>query len=84
MLRIVSVRNDVQMAVRLPARTVERVDVIVGVQGTSRAEVVRVALEAYLYRLECEADAAAYEDAPLTGAEVAAAGADDWSGTPPW
>ena len=74
----------VQIAVRLPDELLERLDRLAA--GTeSRSEVVRRAIEAYLYRKACEADAAAYERAPLSDAELSMA--DDpagWDATPAW
>jgi Arc/MetJ-type ribon-helix-helix transcriptional regulator len=75
----------VQVAVRLEADQVERVDRLVRALHTSRSDVIRRALELYLYRLECERDARVYEREPFTDAELALA--DDgqaWKGTPAW
>lgn len=77
--------TTVQVAVRLPAEQVERIDQIVGALHSSRSGVIRRALELYLYRLECERDACAYEQHGLTDVELALA--DDpeaWKGTPAW
>jgi hypothetical protein len=52
---------------------------------SSRSNVIRRALEMYLYRLECEHDARVYEEQPLTHTELGMV--DDekaWEGTPPW
>lgn len=73
--------TTVQVAVRLPAEQLARIDRL----GRSRSDVIRRALETYLYRLECERDARAYEEQPLTDAELSLA--DDprgWKPTPAW
>lgn len=74
-----------QVAVRLPERLVREVDDVAQRLQSSRSELIRTALEQYLYRLACEHDAAVYERTPLTEAELALA--DDpegWSPTPQW
>ena len=74
-----------QLAVRLPDELVDRLDALVPTTHTSRSEAVRRAIELYLYRLACEADARQYEGRPLTDAELALADdRDGWSDTPPW
>lgn len=60
-----------QVAVRLPKSQVDRVDELVGSLHESRSEVIRRALELYLYRLECERDARRYEEMPLSDEELA-------------
>jgi Arc/MetJ-type ribon-helix-helix transcriptional regulator len=75
----------VQVAVRLPAEQVEAIDALVGRSHGSRSDVIRRALELYLYRLACERDAQRYAELPLTESELALA--DDqrgWSATPAW
>ncbi len=60
-------------------------DRIVGALHTSRSDVIRRALEMYLYRLACEHDARAYERTPLTDAELALTDdPESWEGTPAW
>jgi metal-responsive CopG/Arc/MetJ family transcriptional regulator len=74
-----------QVAVRLPAELVDRLDALVPVTHPSRSEAVRRAIELYLYRLACEQDARTYEELHLTDAELALA--DDpggWRETPQW
>lgn len=74
-----------QVAIRLSKDQVTRLDRAARGLRESRSEVVRRALELYLYRLECERDARAYQSAPLSDAELALA--DDpkaWKGTPAW
>jgi Arc/MetJ-type ribon-helix-helix transcriptional regulator len=75
----------IQVAVRLPAEQVAAIDALIGRSHGSRSEVIRRALELYLYRLACEGDAQRYADLPLTDTELALA--DDergWSATPAW
>jgi predicted transcriptional regulator len=74
-----------QVAVRLPESLVREVDDVAGRLHSSRSDVIRRALEQYLYRLACERDAAVYEMKPLSDAELALADATDgWSQTPQW
>ena len=74
-----------QVAVRLPDRMVDEIDDVAGAQHATRSEVIRKALELYIYRLACERDAAAYQGQPLTDAElVLADDPDAWSPTPEW
>jgi metal-responsive CopG/Arc/MetJ family transcriptional regulator len=73
-----------QVAVRLPEELVARIDLVVE-PNSSRSEVIRKAIEAYLYLKACEADAEVYARLPLTDKELALA--DDpevWSTAPPW
>lgn len=74
-----------QVAVRLPEELLEKIDRLVGPLHASRSDVIRRAIELYLYRLACEVDAKAYERSALSDAELALA--DDpegWKGTPAW
>lgn len=74
-----------QIAVRLPTDDLAAVDALVPDRHRSRSDVIRRALELYLYRMACENDAAAYERQPLTDDELALG--DDpsaWETTPPW
>lgn len=74
-----------QVAVRLPDELVERIDRIVGAAHASRSDVIRRAVELYLYRIDCERDVRRYESEPLTEAELALADdPDGWRGTPKW
>ena len=74
-----------QIAVRLPDEVVVGLDRLAGESGSNRSDVVRRALEAYLYRAACERDAAIYAAQPLTESEVALADdPDGWSTTAPW
>ena len=75
----------IQVAVRLPEEQVQAIDALVEHGHRSRSEVIRRALDLYLYRLACERDAQRYAELPLTDAELALA--DDergWSATPAW
>jgi Arc/MetJ-type ribon-helix-helix transcriptional regulator len=72
-----------QLAVRLPDEVIRQLDALVPAAHQSRSEVVRRAIELYLYRLACERDARVYERLPLTDAELSLV--DDpnaWRDTP--
>jgi predicted transcriptional regulator len=74
-----------QVAIRLSREQAARLDRAARGLRETRSEVVRRAVELYLYRLECEHDARVYQGAPLDDAELAFA--DDpkaWKGTPSW
>ena len=74
-----------QVAVRLPASLVREVDDVAERLRSSRSDVIRIAVEQYLYRLASERDAAAYELTPLTDAELALVDdARGWIRTPRW
>jgi Arc/MetJ-type ribon-helix-helix transcriptional regulator len=74
-----------QVAVRLPAEQIQRIDGLVGTSHESRSDVIRRALDLYLYRLECESDARIYEVTPLTETELALGDdPDSWQATPAW
>jgi Arc/MetJ-type ribon-helix-helix transcriptional regulator len=73
-----------QIAVRLPEELISRLDALVPATHSSRSEVVRRAIELYLYRLACEHDARQYERLPLSDAELSLADDPDaWRDTPP-
>lgn len=60
-------------------------DKLVPGEHPSRSELIRRALELYLYRLECERDAAILEAMPFTDAELALADdPDSWKVIPAW
>lgn len=74
-----------QVAIRLPAGQLEAIDQLVPGTHPSRADVIRRALELYLYRLECERDARIYEAMPLTDEELAFSDdPENWKTMPPW
>ena len=74
-----------QVAVRLPESLITAVDQAANRLQATRSDLIRRALELYLYRLECQRDAAVYEQLPLTDAELALADdAEGWSTTPQW
>ena len=75
-----------QIAVRLPEELVVRIDSqLSNTSAGSRSELVRRALEEYLYRLACESDAARYDAVPMDATELALADAPDgWEPTPAW
>lgn len=78
-------RHDVQLAVRLPSKVISELDALVPELHATRAEAVRAAVQAYLYRLACEHDAQRYANIPLDDAELALADSPDaWSATPSW
>ena len=78
-------RHDVQLAVRVPAELVRKLDLVVPDRHATRAEAVRAAIEDYLYRLACERDADRYAAQPLTDQELGLADSSDaWSATPAW
>ena len=74
-----------QIAVRLPETLVREIDEVAERLRSSRSDLIRIAVEKYLYRLACERDGSAYARTPLTDGELALA--DDpggWSPTPQW
>jgi len=74
-----------QIAVRLPDDQLAAIDALVPDQHPSRSEVVRRAVELYLYRLACEHDVVRYQTAPPTDDELALAGDESsWETTPQW
>jgi predicted transcriptional regulator len=74
-----------QVAIRLSSDQVARIDELVGSVHASRSDLIRRAIDAYLYRLECERDAGRYIKAPLTGRELAFADdADPLATAPEW
>ena len=74
-----------QVAVRLPAEQIRAIDDLVERGHGSRSEVIRRAVELYLYRLACERDAQRYAELPLTDIELSLADDDrGWSATPAW
>ena len=74
-----------QVAVRLPAELISRLDSLVPTTHPSRSEAIRCALELYLHWLACEHDARQYERIPLTDAELSMTDDPDaWSDTPSW
>ena len=69
----------------MPNELVEALDRLVPERHATRAEAVRAAVEAYLYRVACERDAQRYAAKPLTNDELALADDPDaWSATPSW
>lgn len=78
-------RNDMQLAVRMPTEVISELDALVPHMHATRAEAVRAAVDAYLYRLACERDAERYAHQPLDDTElILADDPDAWSGTPTW
>ncbi len=78
-------RSSTQIALRLPSASLAAADALVPERHRSRSEVIRRALDLYLYRIECERDAEAYQHEPLTDDELALADDDRaWESTPAW
>lgn len=74
-----------QLAVRMPSDVITELDALVPQVHATRAEAVRAAVHAYLYRLACERDVQRYANTPLDDAELALADDPDaWSATPSW
>lgn len=75
-----------QIAVRLPKELVERIDhQLQQASAGSRSELVRRALEDYLYKLACESDAARYDAVPMDAVELTLADSPEgWEPTPAW
>lgn len=74
-----------QIALRLPTKQLEAVDRLVPGIHASRSDLIRRAIELYLYRLACERDAAIYEAMPLTEEELAFVNDPaSWSTIPKW
>jgi Arc/MetJ-type ribon-helix-helix transcriptional regulator len=73
-----------QIAVRLSEAQIARMDELVGNLHESRSEVIRRALDLYLYRLACERDARLYEEVPLSDRELAFADDDALAPAPEW
>ena len=75
----------VQIALRLPEEQLSRIDQIVNTTSSSRSEVIRLAVNDYLYRLACETDAAKYQLNPMTDSELGLADTpNSWDSTPSW
>lgn len=75
----------VTVRLQLSAEQLKALDELIPKVHGSRSQLVRRALDLYLYRLECERDARIYEAMPLTDEELALA--DDperWSAIPKW
>ena len=74
-----------QIAIRLPDELVSQIDTLVPRVHATRSDAVRRSIELYIYRLACEADAARYEEKPLSDDELALADdAASWRSTPAW
>ena len=74
-----------EAVVSLPDNLIRAVDDMARRLHLTRTELIRRALEPYLYRLASEHDAAVYGQLPLTDMELALANdPEGWSATPPW
>jgi Arc/MetJ-type ribon-helix-helix transcriptional regulator len=68
-----------QIAIRVSDEQVRQIDELVPTMHATRSELVRRALDAYLYRLACARDADIYARVPLTEDELALGDATLWS-----
>ncbi len=74
-----------QVAIRIPDSQLAAIDAMVPGRHQSRSEVIRRAVELYLYRLACERDADIYDAVPLDQKELALGeDAAAWEATPLW
>jgi Ribbon-helix-helix protein, copG family len=73
-----------QLAVRISDEQMAAIDRLVPAVHGTRTELIRRAVELYLYRLECERDAQRYEELPLTPEELSMSSAVNWSSAPAW
>ena len=74
-----------QLAIRLSDEQLQAIDRLVPSIHETRSDLVRRAIELYLYRVACERDAKVYEDLPLSDAELSIG--DDpqnWVAAPSW
>ncbi len=81
--------TTVQMAIRIEEDQLRGIDATIPGTHHNRSEVIRRAIDLYLYRLACERDAAIYDAIPPDDADyLADAEAVDqlsaWSTTPKW
>lgn len=73
-----------QLAIRVSDEQMAAIDRLVpSVHGT-RTELIRRAVDLYLYRLACERDAQRYEELPLTDDELSMSAAANWVSSPAW
>jgi Arc/MetJ-type ribon-helix-helix transcriptional regulator len=78
-------RMTVQLAVRIENDQIEAIDRLVPELHQSRSELIRRAIELYLYKVASEKDAAIYASQPLTNAELSlGAAVENWSAAPQW
>ena len=74
-----------QVDIRLPDKLIRAVDDAAERLHSTRSDLIRRALELYVYRLASEHDAAVYDQLPLTDMELAVAGdSEGWSASPEW
>jgi metal-responsive CopG/Arc/MetJ family transcriptional regulator len=74
-----------QIALRLPTKQLKAIDKLAPGVHASRSDLIRRAIELYLYRLACEKDAAIYQAMPLTEEELAfARDPAVWKTWPKW
>ena len=73
-----------QLAIRVSDEQIAAIDRLVPAVHGTRTELIRRAIELYLYRLECERDAQRYEEMPLTADELSISAAVNWASAPAW
>ncbi len=73
-----------QLAIRVSDEQMAAIDRLVPEVHRTRTELIRRAVELYLYRLACEHDAQRYEEVPLTDDELAMSSAANWASAPAW
>ena len=73
-----------QLAFRVSDEQMAAIDRLVPAVHGTRTELIRRAVELYLYRLACEHDAQRYEELPLTDDELVLSTAANWASAPAW
>ena len=74
-----------QLAVRLDEGLLAAIDRLIPGMHASRSELIRRAIELYVYRIECEREAEIYREQPLSDVEMSIG--DDlrnWESAPTW
>ncbi len=74
-----------QLAIRIADDQLAQIDAMVPSVHESRTELIRRAIELYLYRMACERDARIYEELPLTDTETSQFETPtNWEAAPAW
>lgn len=74
-----------QLAIRIADDQLAQIDSMVPRVHDSRTELIRRAIELYLYRMACERDARIYAELPLTDSEMSQFETPtDWDAAPAW
>ncbi len=73
-----------QLAIRVSDEQMAAIDRLVPEVHGTRTELIRRAVELYLYRLECERDSQRYAELPLTADELSISSAVNWASAPAW